>query len=135
MDKSPRFDTGWQEVLDVLSGGRFFVTTGEVLIPTFTVGGKESGDVLKLAGGGDDAGGKAKLKADITWTFPLSFAEVISGDGKEVYRERIDLSDTTPFGSRTLTFTPTLRGRHWVRLEVWDIAANGAFTQPVWIEQ
>jgi len=22
----------------------------------------------------------------------------------------------------------------WVRFEVWDIATNGAFTQPVWIE-
>ncbi len=130
MDKTPRFDTGWQDVLDVLSGGRFFVTTGEVLIPSFAVSGKESGDVLKLA---DD--GKAELKADITWTFPLSFAEVISGDGKQVYRERIDLSDTTPFGRRTLTHAPIFRGRHWVRLEVWDIAANGAFTQPVWIEQ
>ncbi len=24
--------------------------------------------------------------------------------------------------------------RRWVRIEVWDIARNGAFTQPVWIE-
>ena len=24
--------------------------------------------------------------------------------------------------------------RKWVRLEVWDIARNGAFTQPIWIE-
>jgi hypothetical protein len=49
MDKTPRFGDGWQDVLDVLSNGRFFVTTGEVLIPQFTVGGKPSGDVLKLA--------------------------------------------------------------------------------------
>jgi hypothetical protein len=27
-----------------------------------------------------------------------------------------------------------LEGARWVRLEVWDIAANGAFSQPVWIE-
>ena len=34
---------------------------------------------------------------------------------------------------RTLTLRPELRGRLWVRLEVWDIATNGAFTQPVWL--
>jgi hypothetical protein len=33
-----------------------------------------------------------------------------------------------------LRHTPNLSGRHWVRFEVWDIAANGAFTQPVWVE-
>jgi len=27
-----------------------------------------------------------------------------------------------------------LSGQKWARLEVWDISANGAFTQPVWIE-
>jgi hypothetical protein len=27
-----------------------------------------------------------------------------------------------------------LKGAKWVRFEVWDIAANGAFSQPVWIE-
>ena len=129
MDRVPRYDAGWQEVLDVLAGGRFFVSTGEVLIPEFAVGGKRSGDVLKLA-----TDGRAELQADITWTFPLAFADVISGDGREVYRERIDLADTGPFGRRTLKLAPDLRGRHWVRLEVWDIAANGAFTQPVWIE-
>ena len=32
-----------------------------------------------------------ELRAEIEWTFPPAFAEVISGDGKTVYRERIDL--------------------------------------------
>jgi len=26
-----------------------------------------------------------------------------------------------------------LKGRTWVRFEIWDIAANGAFTQPLWL--
>ena len=30
-------------------------------------------------------------------------------------------------------FAPDLTGRTWVRLEAWDIAGNGAFTQPVWL--
>ena len=64
----------------------------------------------------------------------MAVAEVISGDGAKVYRERIELTDTSAFAQRTLTLTPELRGRKWVRFEVWDVAANGAFTQPVWLE-
>jgi hypothetical protein len=129
MDRVPRYAEGWQGVLDVLRAGRFFVTTGEILLPRFSIGGKESGDVLKLA---DDP--RPELVADLQWTFPLAFAEVISGDGKQVYRERIDLSNTAAFGTRSLRFQPQLAGRRWVRLEVWDISASGAFTQPVWLE-
>jgi hypothetical protein len=40
LDRLPQFDDGWQPVLDALRNGRFFVSTGEVLIPEFTVGGK-----------------------------------------------------------------------------------------------
>jgi len=129
MDRVPRYADGWQSVLDVLRDGRFFVTTGEILLPKFSVGGKPSGDVLKLA-----ADSRPELLADLQWTFPLAFAEVISGDGQQVYRERIDLSHTAAFGRQSIRFQPKLAGRRWVRLEVWDVAANGAFTQPVWIE-
>lgn len=129
MDRVPRYEEGWQSVLDVLRNGKFFVTTGEILLPQFAVGGKGSGDVLKLA-----ADARPELRAELRWTFPLAFAEIISGDGQQVYRERIELSDTAPFGNRTLTHRPNLQGRRWVRLEVWDVAANGVFTQPVWLE-
>jgi hypothetical protein len=128
LDRLPRFDEGWQPVLEALRAGRFFVTTGEVLIREFTAGGKESGETLVL----NDAK-PPEVRAALEWTFPLQFAELISGDGKEVFRERIDLADTPPFGERTLLLTPDLRGRKWLRFEVWDIAANGAFTQPIWI--
>jgi hypothetical protein len=129
LDRAPRYDEGWQSVLDALSGGRFFVTTGEVLVPRFTVGGKSSGENLKLS-----ENPQPELQVDLRWTFPLAFAEIISGDGQQVYRERVDLSDTKPFGQRTFTLRPQLAGRRWVRFEVWDIAVNGAFTQPVWLE-
>jgi len=69
----------------------------------------------------------------LDWTFPLRFVEVISGDGAQVYRERTDLADTGSFSKRTLTLRPSLQGRRWVRLEAWDVACNGAFTQPVWL--
>lgn len=127
--KRPRYDDGWQPVLDALRGGEFFTTTGEVLIPDFTIGAKQSGQTLRL-----NADGKAALEANLEWTFPLAFAEVISGDGQKVHRQRIDLSDTESFGMRKLSLPLDLKERTWARLEVWDIAANGAFTQPVWIE-
>jgi hypothetical protein len=129
MDKLPRFGDGWRPVLDALRGGRFFTSTGEVLITEFTVGGKESGQTLDLAGGT-----KPVLEAKIEWTFPMSFARVISGDGKQVFRRRIDLADTEGFGARKLQIPIDLEGRTWVRFEAWDIAANGAFTQPVWLD-
>jgi hypothetical protein len=129
MDRVPRFEEGWQPVLDAVRGGHYFVSTGEILIPRFTVGGRESGETLSL-----ESGGPVTLEADLEWTFPLAFAELISGDGNEVFRERIDLGDTTEFGTRALQMPVDLEGRTWARLEVWDVAANGAFTQPVWIE-
>jgi hypothetical protein len=123
----PRYDDGWQPVLNALRGGEFFTTTGEILIPEFTVAGRRSGQTLASV---PDA---PVLEASLEWTFPLAFAEIVSGDGNKVYRERIDLSEGESFGTRTLRVPVKLSGRTWVRLEVWDIAANGAFTQPVWI--
>lgn len=76
----------------------------------------------------------AELVVDLDWTFPLAFAEVISGDGEKVYRERIDLSTTGEFGRETYRRKLQLAGRKWLRFEVWDVAQNGAFTQPIWIE-
>lgn len=129
LDRLPRFGDGWKPVVDALRFGRFFASTGEVLIPEFTVGGKRSGETLARS-----AAGEAILEAAIEWTFPLALAEVISGDGGQVHRQRIDLSDTQEFGRRTLRVPLALPGRKWVRLEVWDLARNGAFTPPVWIE-
>jgi hypothetical protein len=130
LDHVPRFDEGWQPVLDALRAGRFFVTTGEVLLREFRVGGKASGETL-VAREGD----RPNLEIDLEWTFPLRFVEIISGDGQRVERERIDLAATEPFGRRTMTLSPRLRDKRWVRAEAWDIAGNGAFTQPVWLRR
>jgi len=127
LDHVPRFEEGWQPVLSALRDGRFFVTTGEVLVPEFTIGGKSSGETLATADS------RPEVRATLEWTFPLRFAELVSGDGRNVYRERIDLADTGPFGKRALTLKPDLSGRTWARLEAWDVATNGAFTQPVWL--
>ena len=129
LDHIPRFEDGWSSVLKALRDGAFFISTGEVLMPRFTVGEKASGETLKL-----DASGRAKLKAHLTWTFPMAFAEIITGDGKEVHSKRIDLTATGAFGKQTLEATLDLSGKTWVRLEAWDVAANGVISQPVWLK-
>jgi hypothetical protein len=48
LDRLPRFDEGWQPILDALRRGQFFVTTGEILLREFSVGGKGSGEALTL---------------------------------------------------------------------------------------
>ena len=130
LDRIPRFEDGWDPVLKALRDGAFFISTGEVLMPHFTIGGKQSGETLKL-----DASGRARLEARLTWTFPMAFAEVIMGDGKQVYRKRIDLTGTGAFGKQTLEETLDLKGKTWVRLEAWDVAANGVISQPLWLEK
>ena len=130
LDKLPNFNSGWQPVLDAMSHGKFFTTTGEVLLPVFKVNGKSSNDTVELS-----KEGKAQIKLEVNWTFPLNFAEIISGDGKNVYRDRINLDTTKAFGKKVFTFNSNLKNRSWVRVEVWDIAANGAFTQSVWIKK
>jgi len=129
MDKLPAFDAGWQPVLDVMRRGDFFSTTGEVLIPSFSVDGRRSGETVRP---GENGGAEIRFRLD--WTFPLNFAEIVSGDGRQVFRERINLDNTTAFGSQMFNRRIDLKGRKWVRLEAWDIAANGAFTQTVWVE-
>ena len=130
MDKLPNYNDGWQPVLDVMKNGKFFTTTGEVLLPVFKVNGKTSNEKIEL-----DPSGKAKIELHVDWTFPLNFAEIISGDGKNVFRERINLDTTKAFGKKTFTFHTNLKNRTWVRVEVWDVAANGAFTQSVWLKK
>jgi hypothetical protein len=119
IDKLPDYKSGWQTIVDALQAGKFFSSTGEVLIPTFTVNSLNSKQTTV----------SFKLK----WTFPMNYAEIISGDGNKVYRERVTLHNTHAFGEQTFSIPLDLTGRKWVRLEAWDVAANGAFTQTVWL--
>lgn len=129
LDQLPRFEDGWQPVLDAMRKGKFFVTTGEVLIPAFRVNNAVVGETAK-----PDAKGNVEISLDAKWTFPLNRAEVISGDGKEVFHDMINLNDTQAFGQKSFKFTQNLKGRKWLRVEFWDVAANGAFTQIIWLE-
>ncbi|SEO74648.1 hypothetical protein SAMN05192574_11222 [Mucilaginibacter gossypiicola] len=127
--QQPEYKNGWQPVLDVLEQGKFFSTTGEVLIEDFTINGHSSGETIAI-----QADGKCTISFKTSWTFPLNFAEIISGDGKQVYRERIDLTSTQAFGTKTFSKVLNMKGRKWARLEVWDAAVDGAYTQTVWLK-
>lgn len=129
LKKQPDFKDGWQPVLDVLEQGRFFSTTGEILINDFTINDHQSGETIQLP-----ASGKCTVSFKADWTFPLNFAEIVSGDGKNVYRKRINLNGTNAFGNQTFTLPLDIKGRTWARLEIWDAAANGAYTQTIWFK-
>ncbi|RZJ90458.1 MAG: hypothetical protein EOO20_08115, partial [Chryseobacterium sp.] len=126
----PNYEQGWQSVLDAMRKGKFFVSTGEVLIPSFSINGKKSGATLKLT-----SAGTANINMALEWTFPLNFVDIVSGDGKEIYHQRINLNDTQSFGKKTFSWPVKLAGRKWIRVEAWDVAANGAFTQMIWLDQ
>ena len=130
LDELPKFEDGWQPVVDALRGGQFFVTTGEVLIPEFTVNGRKSGESVTVV-----KGQRAEVRLDLKWTFPLAYAEIITGDGHDIRRHRVDLSATESFGEMSLKVDADVTGQHWLRVEVWDIATNGAFTQPVYLHR
>ncbi|RFM37005.1 CehA/McbA family metallohydrolase domain-containing protein [Chitinophaga silvisoli] len=128
LDQLPAYKDGWQPILDAMQHGKFFVSTGEVLMPKLKINGQVSGGQVQLG-----ANGMADIELQLTWTFPMNFVEIVSGDGKQVYREKVSLKDTEAFGERNFHFKSKLAGRKWVRIEAWDIAANGAFSQTFWL--
>ncbi|HEX5026799.1 MAG TPA: hypothetical protein VFV68_16075 [Agriterribacter sp.] len=129
LNKLPTYNEGWKNIIDVLHEGRFFSTTGEVLIPSFIVNNKQAGDTAVLG-----KNGNANVSFSLQWTFPMQFVEIISGDGIKVFRHKINLNNTLPFGKQKFKLSMPLANRKWVRLEAWDAAVNGAFTQTVWLK-
>lgn len=116
LDRVPGFDEDWSPVLAALRNGDFFVTTGEVLIHDSRVEGD---------------GVERTVVADVEWTFPLEFVEVVWGDGERTGREIISATDLPAFGRHTFRIPVDARGKKWVRFAAWDSSGSGAFTQPV----
>lgn len=129
LNELPKYTEGWKPVVEAMQHGKFFGTTGEVLMHELKVNGKTSGETLKL-----NADGTADMRLKLSWTFPMNFVEVISGDGEKVYREKMDLTDTKAFGTQQFQFHPKLKGRKWLRVEAWDSAVNGAFSQTFYLQ-
>jgi hypothetical protein len=118
IDKTPGPDDDYSPILKSLRDGNFFATTGEILIRNYSVGG---------------TGNQRTIAADVDWTFPLSFVEVVWSDGKKVERQTISATDLAPFGTKHFSIPFDATGKAWVRFAVWDSAGNGAFVQPVWV--
>ncbi|UYQ94329.1 hypothetical protein MKQ68_04390 [Chitinophaga horti] len=129
LDQLPKYSDSWMPILDAMQHGRFFGSTGEVLIPSLRINDRISGDSLSLK-----ADGTADVVLDLSWTFPMQYVDIISGDGEKVYHEKIQLTDTKAFGKQNFRFKPALKGRKWVRVEAWDVAVNGAFSQTFYIK-
>ena len=78
--------------------------------------------------------GKAELQLKLSWTFPMSHVEIITGDGQTVTRERIDMPHAPAFGRETIVLDRDYGGQRWLRVEAWDVATNGAFTQAMGLQ-
>ena len=51
-------------------------------------------------------------------------------DGTSVQRKTIALPQTREFGRQTFEWPVDFTHLQWFRLEVWDVAYDGAFTMP-----
>lgn len=129
VDRLPAFDGGWKSILDALRAGKFFTTTGEVLVTEFNFDGAPAGGVAKLR-----PGARQEFALGLDFTYPLSHVDLIVGDGKSVRRERTPMNGTRAFGKDVVRGITDLTGARWLRVEAWDVAGNGAYTQPVRIE-
>lgn len=117
LPRLPAFDR-YGELLDALRKGDFFMTTGEVLLPESAI----------TAGPGDSI----RVRATVDHTFPLQMGEVVWGDGTTTHRQEFSLAETGSFKKDAMDWTVDAKGWRWVRFAVWDIAANGAFVNPLW---
>lgn len=115
LDRVPKYGD-WTPVLDVMRAGDYFVTSGEVLLRSSGIEG---------------TGSKRFYNAEVEWTFPPEFAELVWSDGSKVDRQMIRMSEMAPFSSHKFRLPFDAAGKKWVRFAVWDSAGNGAFTQPV----
>ena len=115
LDKVPGVDD-MSPIIEVLKKGDYFITSGEVLIPFYEVKGD---------------GNQKTIVADVEWTFPLEFVEVVWGDGEKTERQIISTTDLLPFGKKRFEIPFDSTGKKWVRFAAWDVATNGALVQPV----
>jgi len=106
----------YSSIIDVLKRGEFFVSSGEVLIPSHSYSGR---------------GPESVLTAEVSWTFPLDFVEVVTGDGNETRSVIVPATGLAPFSSNTFQIPFDASGQAWVRFAAWDSAGNGAMTMPV----
>jgi hypothetical protein len=115
VDERPGIDN-WRPIIHAMKRGDQFVTSGEVLISTYALQG---------------SGSQRTIVADVEWTFPLEFVEVVWGDGQRTDRQIISATSLPPFGRHHFQIPFNATGKKWVRFAVWDSAGDGALVQPV----
>ena len=115
LDELPPFEN-MSPIVEAVKRGDYFVTSGEVLISSFAVEG---------------TGEQRTITANVEWTFPLDFVEVVWGDGQMTDRQVISTADLPPFGQKRFQIPFNAAGKKWVRFAAWDVARNGAIVQPV----
>lgn len=125
LDRTP-VHPDWSTLTQALATGDVVVTTGEILIHGFAINGVPGGGSANL---GQD--GRITVDADVEWTFPLNFYELVWGDGTKTYRKMIQAHDSSQFGREKIHLTETAPTAKWARFALWDVAADGAMTQPV----
>jgi hypothetical protein len=113
----PDFDH-YGRLLDAVAKGDGFISTGEIVLPSVSID--------------QGSGNSISVTADVVSTFPLRFAEIVWGDGAVTHRKTIDLQSTHQFDDHQYAWEADAPGWKWARLAVWDVAADGAFTNPVW---
>jgi hypothetical protein len=106
----------WTPIVNAMKTGDYFVTSGEVLIPSWTLAG---------------TGTARTVVADVEWTFPLDFVEVVWGDGVKADRIVVSATGLPPHGTHRFEIPLNVAEKKWVRFAAWDSAGNGAFVQPV----
>jgi hypothetical protein len=117
LDKVPGPDDDWSPVLTALRNGDFFVTTGEILIPSYKVEGTAAN-----APSSPTSNGRSRCRSSR-----------LCGATEEDDRQIVSATDLGAFGTKQFRIPFDAAGKAWVRFAVWDSAGNGAFVQPVWI--
>jgi hypothetical protein len=114
----PDFDH-YGRLLDAVARGDSFISTGEILLPEVRI---------------HDQGGKIAVDAKAQNTYPLELAEVVWGNGSETSRKIVPLTGNHQFSENTFHWSVDATDWKWARVAFWDVAGNGAFTNPVWRE-
>ncbi len=120
LDRVPLYSESWAPIVEGIRTGNFFGTTGEVLFHNWGVQG---------------SGARAVYTASVEYTFPLEFAELVWSDGTKIERKTVNLTDTLPFGTKEFKIPFDATGKKWVRFSVWDSAGDGAYVQPIALNQ
>jgi hypothetical protein len=105
----------WGTIIDAMKNGDYFVTSGEVLISSYAV---------------EVSGTKGTVTADVEWTFPLEFVEIVWGDGVHTGRQIVSATELPPFGKHRFQIPFSADGKKWIRFAAWDSAGNGVMEQP-----